>query len=241
MTEKFTGIVLDVTRHTDRHDVVTVFTRARGRVVFLSPSGTGRAGRMRNARLLPLSVIDGEMTFKPTVELQKLGAVTLNTVWRDIYFNPVKQMLAMFLSEFLNRLLRATMPDTELWDYIFGSLRLLDGMERGLGDFHIVFLASLLPFAGIQPDIRDYRPGCYFDFQAGRFTAAMPPHRDWVRGDGAAAVVTLLRINYRNARMLRLDRDARGRLLDGLLRYYAVHYPGTGSLKSLDVLKELYR
>ncbi|MDE6682692.1 MAG: recombination protein O N-terminal domain-containing protein, partial [Muribaculaceae bacterium] len=49
--ERVTGIVTDIVRHNDRHNIVTLFRRSRGRVSFLSPAGSGKAGRARNARL----------------------------------------------------------------------------------------------------------------------------------------------------------------------------------------------
>ena len=122
MTEKITAFVLDVTRHNDRHNVVTLYSRTRGRISFLSPCGSGKSGKLRQARLLPLAVIDADINFRQTSELQKLGAFSLHHVWSDIYFHPVKRLVALFLSEFLNRLLRASMPDEALWDYIFNSL-----------------------------------------------------------------------------------------------------------------------
>ena len=115
MTEKITAFVLDVTRHNDRHNVVTLYSRTRGRISFLSPCGSGKSGKLRQARLLPLAVIDADINFRQTSELQKLGAFSLHHVWSDIYFHPVKRLVALFLSEFLNRLLRASMPDEGLY------------------------------------------------------------------------------------------------------------------------------
>lgn len=241
MTEKFTAIVIDVTRHSDRYDIVTLYTRQRGRLAFLSPAGSGRTARMRQARLLPLAAIEGDFRFKPTAELQKLGAFAPLEVWAGIYGDPVKQMIAMFLSEFLNRLLRATMPDAALWDYLYGSLRLFDRMQDGLADFHVVFLASLLPFAGIQPDLSTYSNGMLFDLQSGRFTLSLPPHRDYLGPDEAAVVPTVCRLSFANVSRLRLTAAGRARIIELLLRYYAIHFPGTANLKSLDVLRQVFR
>lgn len=241
MIEKFTAIVLDITRHNDRHNIVTVFTRERGRVVFLSPCGSGKSGKMRQSRLQPLAVIEGDMRFSQTAELQKLGSFSLHEVWTDIYFNPIKQMIALFLSEFLNRLLRASMPDPDMWDYIESSLRLFDGMHTGVADFHISFMASLLPFAGIQPDASEYKPGMVFDMRAGVFADRLPPHPDYLQGDEARFASIVSRINFANVRALRLNSESRRRILGKLLSYYSIHYPGTANLRSLAVIGDVFR
>lgn len=240
MTEKMTAIVLDVTKHSDRHDIVSVFSRLRGRISFLSPAGSGKAAALRRSRLLPLSVIESDIHFQATTELQRLGTFSLARVWTDIYFHPVKQLIALFLSEFLNRLLRASMPDEGLWHYIVDSLTLLDNMETGVSDFHITFLASLLPFVGIQPDSTLYAPGMVLNMQAGVFTDRIPPHRDYLSGDEARVAATLCKLNFSNAPALRLNGNLRHRILEGMLRYYGIHYPGTSNLRSLSVIHDLF-
>ncbi|MDE6009605.1 MAG: DNA repair protein RecO C-terminal domain-containing protein [Muribaculaceae bacterium] len=239
MIEKISGIVLDVTRHSDRHNVVTLFTRSRGRISFLSGAGGGRAGRLRNSRLQLLSVIETDINFRQNAELQKLGAFSLSYIWSGIYFHPVKSMITLFISDFLNRLLRASMSDPALYDYIVNSLRLFDGMEQGAFDFHIAFLASLLPFMGIQPDSSDWHPGSYFDMRNGTFTDHRPPHVDFLQGDEARVAAQMSDIDFANISALSLDHASRRTLLDTLMRYYSIHYPGISSLPSLDILRQL--
>lgn len=241
MTEKITGIVLDITRHSDKLSIVTLYTRSRGRLSFLSPVGSGKSARLRQARLQPLAVIDADIKFRNMAELQRLGAFSLNEVWSELYFDPVKRLIALFLAEFLNRLMRATMADVLMWDYICDSLRLLDRMNSGVADFHIAFLSSLLTFAGIQPDGRDYKPGMVFDMQAGVFSDRLPSHSDYLKGEEARFAAILSRINFTNVRALRLNGALRHTILEKLLRYYAIHFPGTANLRSLDVIHDIFR
>lgn len=128
MTEKITAIVIDITRHNDKLNIVTLFTRSRGRISFLSPAGSGKMGRLRHSRLQPLAAIEADINFRQTAELQRLGTFALYTVWNNLYFDPVKRLVALFISEFLNKLLRATMPDEALWDFILNSISLLDNL-----------------------------------------------------------------------------------------------------------------
>lgn len=240
MTEKILGIVLDITRHSDRYSILTLFTRSRGRVSFLFPLGGGKSGRLRMARIQPMGVIEADVNFRGSAELQRLGGFAPAEVLTENYFDPVKKMITLFLSEFLNRLLRAAMPDPNLWDYVTGSMRLLDRMHEGVADFHIVFLASLLPFAGIQPDGRDYEPGMIFDMQAGKFSDRVPSHSDYLTGEEAMFASILNRVTFTNVKALKLNGNLRNRILQKLLQYYAIYYPGTSNLKSLAVLHEVF-
>lgn len=242
MTEKITAIVLDITHHTDKLDVVNLYTRSKGRIGFLSPSGSGKAARLRQARLQPLAVIDADIKFKPSSELQRLGSFSLHEVWTDIYFHPGKRNLALFISEFLNKLLRASMPDENLWDYIYNALQYLDRAQTNINDFHIAFLASLLPFAGIQPDRSGYAQGKVFDMNNGVFKSqGLFTHAQNLLSPEESRIAALLcRINFYNVKALKLNSTLRFSMLRKLLDYYSIHFPGSGKLKSLDILHELY-
>lgn len=254
MTEKITAIVIDITRHNDKHNVITLYSRSRGRLSFLSPVGSGKAGKLRQARLQPLAVVDADINFKPNAELQKLGSFSLHNVWKDIYFHPMKRMMVLFLSEFLNKLLRATMPDPSLWDYIYQSISLLDNTQENFGNYNIAFLSSLLPFAGIQPDPSKYSTGYLFNMQTGNFApdfletdflntrngAENSLNKGYIlRGEEARIAALLCRINFFNVRILKLDRKSRYTILQKLLQYYSIHFPGAGNLKSLEIMHDL--
>lgn len=243
MLERIEGLVIDTVRYSDRFNIVTLYTRTRGRVSFLSPVGTGRNGRLRNARLLPLSAVSADVRFVATRSLQTLGAVIPATIWRDLYFDPAKSAVTMFITEFLNAFLRQSEPDEALYDYIMASVRALDSAgPRACANMHIAFLTGLLPHAGILPSLDDARPGArqWFDMREGTLSNYPPTHRDIVDWGCTSRLPLLLRITTANCGHYRFSRDERRKVLDTLLRYYAVHYPGLGTLKSPDILAETF-
>lgn len=240
MAEKITGLVLNVRKYNDKNCIVTLYTRERGRLSFISPLGSGKSGNARRARLQPLAVITTEFNYKPTSELQRLGGVASAEVWSDLYFDPAKRAMALFISEFLYRLLNATMPDPALFDFLIQSIRLLDRMDRGIHDFHIPFLVALLTYSGIQPDVSNYRAGYVFDFFTGGFVDAYESKGPVIAGEDAKAVAFVVRINFSNMKKLRLTSVNRRQILYGLLNYFSYHFPGLGSLKSPEVLREIF-
>ena len=241
MQEKIKGIVLNVRKYNDRNNIVTLYTSTRGRLSFISPIGTGRASNARRARLQILSVISTELNFKSTSDLQRLGSITLERVWNDIYFHPVKRAEVIFLSEFLYRLLNAAMPDESLWNYIYDSLILLDGLKKGIEDFHISFLISLLPHMGIQPELSGYGEDKVFDFAAGGFVSSFDARGPVLVGEEAKAVVWVNRINFYNISRIRLTGMERQTILSRLISYYSYHYPGLSSMISPEILHDIFK
>ena len=240
MSEKITGIVLNVRKYNDRNSVVTLYTRSRGRLSFISPVGSGKGGSARRAKLQPLAVVSTDLNFKPASELQRLGSVSLETVWTDIYFHPIKRIMSLFLSEFLDKLLIATMPDPYLFDFLIDSFQLLDGLKSNIADFHIPLLVSLLSFSGIQPDVSEYKPGMVFDFNSGSFLWPEKSEGPSIEPSLAHHVKSIARINFSNIKRLRLTNANRRQILYGLLNYYSFHFPGLSALKSPEVLREIF-
>lgn len=239
-SEKIQGIVTNIIRHTDRHNVVTLFTRTRGRISFVSASGAGRGGRMRNARLQPMAMIEADVTFRENRDLQLLSSFRPLEVWHDIYFNPVKSSLVMFLSEFLHRYLREAQPDPLFWDYVAGALKELDRRPGGIVNFHLAFMIGMMNFAGIFPDTEEWEKGDWFDMQAGMIVAERPPHFDFLDPFQTAALPLLLRMNMGNYPFFKFNNSQRREILRELLHYYGVHFPGLNNLKSPAVLEELW-
>lgn len=238
--EKIKGIVLNSIKHTDRHNIVSLFTETRGRVSFLSPVGSGKSGKIRNARLLPLSVVESEVKFKGSDSLQFLGAVNPVFVWHDLYFHPLKSAITYFLAEFLNKYFKDASQDPVAWKFIVSAIEEFDKTERSVANFHLWFLIRFLDFAGITPDFTGYRPGDYFDMRGGVPTPFIPTHRDRLSAAETLTLPLLLRMNLTNFHKFRFSASERRQILEKLMKYYSIHFPGLGNLKSLEILSEIF-
>lgn len=246
MKEKITGIVLGTVRHSDRHNVTGIYTRERGRLSFLTPAGASRQSRQAASCFQPLGIVEAQISVNPTRELHIPTAVARAEVWRTIYFDPMKMTVAMFLSEFLGRLLREAPAEHTLWDFIAQSVRLLDAMDddTAIANFHISFLVGLMRMTGIYPDLSGYTDGMEFDMKSGRMILpfSMQGGSRGLRIDAEQAkhMPKIVRINYANSHRFRFNGRERSEILDYILRYYGCHFPGCERLRSLDILREVF-
>lgn len=238
--ERVEALVLSTVRHSDKSDILTVYTPTHGRMAFVVAASAGKSARMRKARTMPLSLV--EITFRaaPHAELHRATSITPLRVWNDIYFNPLKNAVAIFIAEFLSRLLRDMPPDELLFRYIANSLHVLDALKNGVANFHIAFLVGCGLFVGIFPDTETFVKGSVLDFRAGSFTTSVPMHNDWLTADESAYAALLSRINYLNMSRFRFTRQQRSQVVDLILRYYAIHLPGLGRLNSPQILAQLF-
>lgn len=243
MKKRVQGIVLrNPVRHSDRADILTVYSPEHGRLSVVVPAGGGATVRHRKAAFMPLSVIEFMMPENIIGRLPHASSFTLVFSYKSLYFNPLKSAIGMMLAEFLNRLLRDSSPDSLMYSYIVNSMRLLDDIkdEKWLANFHIAFLTGIASFAGITPDVSDYSEGALFDLVAGRYSKILPPHNHILMGDDAKIPHLLSRMNFANQRLFKFTRQQRRDLIEGILRYFGLHFPGTDNLNSLEILYTLF-
>ncbi|MCM1005556.1 MAG: DNA repair protein RecO [Prevotella sp.] len=241
MNEKVKGIVLNKVRHSDRVNIVGVYTPGMGRVSLVMNVGTGAGARKTAALLMPLAQVEFECATGTGKELLRPRGIAFSHTYKTVYFSPVKSSLMFFLAEFLSRILRQSEGDVLLFRYITESLQALDLLPAAsTANFHITFLSGLATFMGIAPDIEGYKEGCLFDMRAGAYSMMHPGHNDVLIGEAARMPLLLNRLNYANMSHLKMHRCERAAMLDGILRYWSIHYPGLSGMKSTEILAELF-
>ena len=240
MLTKLHGIVLQCIRHNDSTDIVSLYTEQRGRVALLVRMGSSRSARLRRVRLSPLAIVATEVNFRESRELQFSGEIASPYPWRNLYFDPMKSSMTIFIGEFLNRLLRESDSDPAMWRFLVNAIHSLDTLQRGMANYHLAFLIRLLHFCGIEPDMSTWQADRYFDMRAGTLTDMPPLHRDVLLPEDVRHLPVLMRMNFRNLHLFRLNVDQRRRLLNILLHYYSLHLPVGDDLRSVDVLRTLF-
>ena len=146
----------------------------------------------------------------------------------------------MFISELLSRCIQESERNKPLFDYIAASVRLLDSMDRGVANFHICFLYHLGAFLGIQPDTATYRTGYWFDMENGIFTQSHPAHSHVLAPREAAVMMLLARMTFANLHHFRFNHVQRNEILDIALDYYKLHNSTLGSMRSPDILRQVF-
>lgn len=245
MRQKIDALVLGLVRHSERTDVATLYTRQLGRLSVAVPAARGPRRRGANPPLMPLSVIEGEVSTRPGSELASLWRFSLLDPFAAMRADPLKSAVAMFAGEFLGRLLREQAPDQALWQAVYSALGRLDAETdpRRVANFHIVLLWQMLAPAGITPDLTSRRRGeeQWLDMRTGLYTSIRPAHADVLLPRYADVPLLLARLSFANSHALRLTGEQRYLVCEALLHYYAVHLPGLGSVRSHHVLRELFR
>ena len=240
MYETTSGVVLNVIKYNDRHNIAHIYTDRHGMMPYLVAQGNTAAARVRNSMFLPLSLLQFESRIVPGRELCTLHDVRRTCLLASIYADPVKSSIAMFVSELLTRSIQESEQNLQLWQYLLYSVKMLDSMGEGTANFHICFLYNLGAFIGIQPDTGSYRDRYWFDMVNGVFTPTRPTHNHVLNPDEAKALFTISRMNFSNLHHFKFSHQQRNAILDTALQYFRLHNSTVGTMRSPEILRRIF-
>lgn len=237
---KTRGIVLHSIPYNDTYAIIYMYTEAFGRASYLVARSRGKKSTVSKALFMPLSVVEMEVEHLNKRELHRIRETKLCYPLTDLFCNPVKNVLALFLSEVLFRVVKDTEPDSRLFEFLYESIRMLEFAESGVANFHLVFLLRLLQYLGIYPNAESYAPGAYFDMLNGVFADRIPMHRHYLNREESIIFFRLLKISFENMSLYSFSRQDRVGIVNRVLEYYRLHLPEFTEIKSLSVMQSLF-
>lgn len=238
MLQKSPAIVLGSVKYGDSSIILKTYTREAGLKSFIAGGLKTKKGPLRPAHVQVLSQLDLVYYQKSKGDLKRLKEAQVSIPYQNLFYDPVKSTLAMFLAEVLSHVLNEEEPDFQLFDFISKALQKLDGLEEGLGNFHLVFLLKLTGFLGFKPEEtqQDYH---YFDLLNGVYVNHEPPHHHFTDLHLTPYWKKLQQLDLKELQIFKPGRVAREKLLDAVIEYYRLHVKDFVKLRSLDVVKAL--
>lgn len=240
MMTKSRAIVLRTVKYGDDKMIVDMLTMSGGRVSFILRISKTSKGRIKRQLFMPMTILEVDFDFRQNLKLQHIRDVRLAVPLPSLAVNPYKISIVLFLSEVLSAATVDEHHNESLFSFVADSLNVLDKMQSGFANFHLVFLCGLTAFIGFMPNTENYRDGDFFDLREGCFVSVQPVHGDALDAHDSRLMLSLLRVDYKSMRLFRMSHVDRNRCLDVLMNYYRLHIPSFPDIKSLDVLKQIY-
>lgn len=241
MQEKTRCIVLRTVKYGDQSLIVDLLTREVGRlsVVWRMPK-TGK-GKIKRQIFQILNILDVDYERRSATNLPVVKEAHIVEPYSTIPFDPVKLSVSFFLAEFLGYSTRAEQTDYLLYDFIENSLKWYDTSASAPANFHLMFMIKVSRFLGFYPNLEEFTEYSYFDLRAGQFTGEAPCHSDFLKPSETRDFINLMRMTPENMHVFRLSHTDRNRIIDMMMRFYGFHIPGFRELKSLEVLREIFK
>ena len=233
------AIVLSALKYSDASTIVTVLTEDFGKMSYMAHGAHRKKSKVRAAFLQPLSIVEIQATHKPTNNIQQLHDMRMLAALPNISMHPVKNAMALYMSELISKCTHQTTSDTDVFSFVKLSIEYLDACTESFVNFHLVFTLKLSRYLGFYPSLNNTQPAC-FDMLNGTFSSMRPIHNHYLINDELRHFIALYNIDYSNMDTLVLGREARFRLLNCLLEFYKLQVPEFYELKSIAVLHDLF-
>ncbi len=240
MLVKTKGILLHHVRYSDNSLIAHFYTEEYGRLSVMVKGLSSRKGGPRFSYFQPLNVFNIELYYIERKEIHNLREMSLAYIPRNITGDVSRSSIALFISEILFKVIREEDVNRMLYAFIESSVTTLDGMTEGISNFHLWFLVAFTAYAGIGPTATSHKR-CFFDMVSGQFTDLVPLHPDYLEPHSSTILNRLLGMTAEELETLHLTGTDRSELLEHMIKYYSLHLPGIRQIRSLQIMKEIFR
>jgi len=235
------GIVLHFIKYGESSVIATIYTRDFGRQSYLVNAARSKKSKNKASLLQPLFLVDMVAYQKQTRELHRIKELKSNQVYQNIPFNITKSSLAIFLAEVLYKSINEQESYPEMYDFIKNSLLYFDLMETGASNFHLWFLFRLTEYLGFFPETNRVGFQGWFDMKIGAVVHFQPSHPFYANKEATEYLMKLSALKIHEISEFVISRSMRDTLITVLVDYYQLHFDDLGEIKSLNVLREVFK
>ncbi len=234
---KTKALVLSHLKYGDTSLIVRCFTEELGLQSYLLRGVLSSKKNKKAAYFQPLSILD--VVTKPNKNggLSSIKEVSSSYTYHSVYQNIYKQAIVLFLSEVLSMTIKETEANTDLFAFIEASLIWLDTHDDS-ANFHLVFLAKLSRYLGIQPDFREDN-GMFFDMIQG-VMVSNPSKGKYLSGKQLEIMKVFFNASYLSIVEEGYSSQQRQLFLGLLIQYFDLHLDTFRKINSLDILKSVF-
>ena len=235
------GIVLHTLKYGESSVIATIYTRDFGRQSYLINAVHGKQSKNKAGILQPLFLVDIVAYYKQSRELNRVKELKGNQNYQNLSFDIVKSTLAIFLAEILYRSIHEQESYPEMYDFIKHALLYFDLMETGTTNFHIYFLYRLTEYLGFLPELKKAGFQNWFDMKKGAVVHVQPAHPFFANKDVTENLIKLSLLKLHEIDQYKITRKMRDDLLSALVEYYQLHFDDSEEIKSLNILREVFK
>lgn len=240
---KTKGIVLRTVKYGETSLIVTIFTELFGVQSYLvngvrtsTKKGTGKANLFQPSAILDLVVYHNELK-----HLNRIREFKWFYLYKNIFSNVPKNAVALFMVELLTKCLKQPESNPELFHFTEDVFIKLDESGGAIMANLPLFFALHLPFHfGFRITDNYSTQNCFLDLREGLFVSKQPGHPHFLEDRQAAVTSQLLKVMQpQELEDIKLNHDFRRHLLQRYEDYYRLHIQDFGTMKSLQVLREI--
>lgn len=221
MIFKTRGIVFRFTKFQETSIIVTIFTEQFGLQSYIVNGVRSKSSKNKIALYQPLTLLNLVVYHRENANIERIKEISCLHPYRTLATDVRKSTLAIFINELLNKTVKEESHVEDIFEFLCDSLIILDQLETGYENFHLIFMLKLARYLGFGvQNINEIIGGKIVDKETENILAE------------------LLRAEYDSP--LKISNMQRRIVLDLLVKFYHEHMEQLGEIRSLQVLREVF-
>ncbi|MET6999617.1 DNA repair protein RecO [Chitinophaga defluvii] len=242
MLHKTRGIVLRTVKYGDTSAIVSIFTELFGIQSYMVNGVRSSKPKAAKGNLLqPGNIMELVVYHQEGKNLQRISEFKLGYVYSAMQFNVVKNTVAIYLIELLQKCLKEPEQHPELYYFAEYVLQVLDRSEMAVvANLPLYFTLKVAEKMGfrLNGSFSEHTP--FLDLQEGTFTD-LPPHHTYFLDEVNSEITHRLFQSQDLAQLaaITMNKDRRRKLLYAYLDFFRLHMPEFTELHSPPILHEI--
>ncbi len=242
-TFKTKALILKTTAYGDTSLIVLALTEMFGVQTYIIKGvrkGTKKVSAKANF-FQPAALLEMVVYHHPLKQLNFVREFRWATIYQNIYYNVIKNAIALYCIELLQKCLKQPDDNPELYYFIEDVLQHLDTANNSNTANVAVFMALQLPnILGIQLHDNYNATNNILDLKDGQFTTTLPAHSYSVAEPLSQIISECLKASQpKLLEQIALNGNTRKQILDAMEIFYQIHISDFGKIKSLPILQQI--
>jgi DNA repair protein RecO (recombination protein O) len=240
---KTKGVVLRITKYGETSLISLIYTEQFGIQSYLI-QGVRTQGPKKKYQpnyFQPGAILDLIIYHQEQKSLQRIQECKWSFLYDSLLANVVKNSIMLYIIELITKTIKQPETNHNLFAFIEDALIWLDKCPtEKTASLPIYFALHLSGFLGFQLNNDHKEKNNILDLLNGKFIAEMPEHTQIHQGTMIEQIKELMKVMHPNELTeIPLNRNTRKEILDLLEKYYSIHLPEFGKMKTLPILKQL--
>lgn len=241
---KTKGIVIKCVKYGDTSLIAAIYTELFGIQSYIIKGirKTSKKGNNNANYFLPAAILDLQVYHNELKHLQFIKEYQWSYLYTDIYFDVVKNAVAMFAIELFYQSIKQPETNAELFYFLEENLLQLDACNDAttIANFPLYFILKLAEQLGFGIQGTYNTTTTVLDLQQGFYINETPIHPYFIENNLAEITSTILATNkIADMNSIKLNQQTRRQLIEFYIQFFALHITSFTQLKSVEVLREV--
>ncbi|MBC7851258.1 MAG: DNA repair protein RecO [Chitinophagaceae bacterium] len=237
------GIVLRAVKYGETSLIVSAYTEIFGIQSYIL-NGVRAATKRSGAKasyFQPSAILDMIVYHNDLKTIQRVKEFKWAYLYQHILFDVIKNSVALFMIELLQKTLKQPEPNPELFYFLEDAFIHLDSADAAIvANYPLFFASHLTSFFGFRLTDNYDDEHNVLDLYEGSFVRERPLHPNILEEPLSAIISQFLKVQHpRELVEIKISQDKRRALIAAYHSFYNYHVTDFGTMKTISIIQEV--